>query len=427
MNYLNIFVILFLAGTAFDFLLNQALEFIDFSFRKKHGTQVPAELKGYVESEKLKEVCAYENAKYFFWLPQNTVSLALSVALVLCGFYVKVFNLAWDWTGNVYFTILLFIFLSAIPSFIIMIPFNLYHEFKIEKKFGFSNMTLKMYVIDGIKETLVSLVIAVPLILIAVAFIGHFEKLWWLYFGLVYVAISLGLSYVYPIWIAPLFNKFVPLEDGELKTKIEELFAKTGFKTSGIFTMDASKRSNHSNAYFTGLGKNKRIVLFDTLVNQLTVDEVVAVLAHELGHCKHHHITKRMFVTIPLVFAVLFAVSILIKNNDLYEGFGFSTEKGFAALKFVGIYLLSLSFGGFGCIFSLVTNLSSRRDEFQADRYSKEMCGSGTPLSTALIKLNKENLSEIVPPKIYSVFNYNHPPLLERIRAVDGLKDKMFA
>ena len=134
-----------------------------------------------------------------------------------------------------------------------------------------------------------------------------------------------------------------------------------------------------------------------------------------------------MFVTIPLVFAVLFAVSILIKNNDLYEGFGFSTEKGFAALKFVGIYLLSLSFGGFGCIFSLVTNLSSRRDEFQADRYSKEMCGSGTPLSTALIKLNKENLSEIVPPKIYSVFNYNHPPLLERIRAVDGLKDKMFA
>ena len=187
--------------------------------------------------------------------------------------------------------------------------------------------------------------------------------------------------------------------------------------------MDAQKRSNHSNAYFTGLGKNKRIVLYDTLVNQLTTEEVVAVLAHELGHCKHHHITKRMVITVPLIFAALFAVGVLIKNDSLYAGFGFDPEKGFAALKFVGMFLLGLSFGGFDTIASLISNASSRRDEFQADRYSRDMCGSGTPLSTALIKLNKENLSEIVPPKIYSVFNYSHPPLLERIRAVDGLND----
>ncbi|WP_407399479.1 M48 family metallopeptidase [Treponema sp.] len=422
MNYSNIFVILFLAGTFYDFFINQLLEFTDWSFRKKHGTEVPKELEGHIDEEKLKQVCAYEDAKYFFWIPKNVVNLAISLALVLSGFYVLVFNLSWNWTNNVYLTILLFVFLSSIPSTVLMIPFNLYREFKIEKKFGFSNMTLKMYILDSIKETLVSLLIAVPLILAAVAFIGHFEKLWWLYFGLVYLAIALGLSYVYPIWIAPLFNKFVPLEDGELKTKIEALFAKTGFKTSGIFTMDASKRSNHSNAYFTGLGKNKRIVLYDTLVNQLTTEEVVAVLAHELGHCKHHHITKRMCVMIPVIFACLFAVSVLIRNDSLYTGFGFDTSNGFAALKFVGIFLLGLSFGGFDSLASLISNASSRRDEFQADRYSKDMCGTGTPLSTALIKLNKENLSEIVPPKIYSVFNYSHPPLLERIRAVDGLK-----
>ena len=423
MNYSNVFVILFLAGTFYDFFINQLLEFIDWSFRKKHGTEVPKELAGHVDSEKLKQVCAYEDAKYFFWIPKNIVNLAISLALVVSGFYVWVFNLSWDWTSNVYLTILLFVFLSSIPSTVLMIPFKLYREFKIEKKFGFSNMTLKMYILDSIKETLVSLLIAVPLILAAVAFIGHFEKLWWLYFGLVYLAIALGLSYVYPIWVAPLFNKFVPLEDGELKEKIEVLFEKTGFKTSGIFTMDASKRSNHSNAYFTGLGKNKRIVLYDTLVNQLTTEEVVAVLAHELGHCKHHHITKRMVITVPLIFAALFAVGVLIKNDSLYAGFGFDTEKGFAALKFVGMFLLGLSFGGFGTIASLISNASSRRDEFQADRYSRDMCGSGTPLSTALIKLNKENLSEIVPPKIYSAFNYSHPPLLERIRAVDGLND----
>lgn len=423
MNYSNVFVILFLAGTFYDFFINQLLEFIDWSFRKKHGTEVPKELAGHVDSEKLKQVCAYEDAKYFFWIPKNIVNLAISVALVVSGFYVWVFNLSWNWTSNVYLTILLFVFLSSIPSTVLMIPFNLYREFKIEKKFGFSNMTLKMYILDSIKETLVSLLIAVPLILAAVAFIGHFEKLWWLYFGLVYLAIALGLSYVYPIWIAPLFNKFVPLEDGELKEKIEVLFEKTGFKTSGIFTMDASKRSNHSNAYFTGLGKNKRIVLYDTLVNQLTTEEVVAVLAHELGHCKHHHITKRMCVMIPVIFACLFAVSVLIRNDSLYTGFGFDTSNGFAALKFVGIFLLGLSFGGFDSLTSLISNASSRRDEFQADRYSRDMCGSGTPLSTALIKLNKENLSEIVPPKIYSAFNYSHPPLLERIRAVDGLND----
>ena len=423
MNYSNVFVILFLAGTFYDFFINQLLEFIDWSFRKKHGTEVPKELAGHVDSEKLKQVCAYEDAKYFFWIPKNIVNLAISLVLVLSGFYVWVFNLSWDWTNNVYLTILLFVFLSSIPSTVLMIPFKLYREFKIEKKFGFSNMTLKMYILDSIKETLVSLLIAVPLILAAVAFIGHFEILWWLYFGLVYLAIALGLSYVYPIWVAPLFNKFVPLEDGELKAKIEALFAKTGFKTSGIFTMDASKRSNHSNAYFTGLGKNKRIVLYDTLVNQLTTEEVVAVLAHELGHCKHHHITKRMVITVPLIFAALFAVGVLIKNDSLYAGFGFDPEKGFAALKFVGMFLLGLSFGGFGTIASLISNASSRRDEFQADRYSRDMCGSGTPLSTALIKLNKENLSEIVPPKIYSAFNYSHPPLLERIRAVDGLND----
>ena len=423
MNYSNVFVILFLAGTFYDFFINQLLEFIDWSFRKKHGTEVPKELAGHVDSEKLKQVCAYEDAKYFFWIPKNIVNLAISLVLVLSGFYVWVFNLSWDWTSNVYLTILLFVFLSSIPSTVLMIPFKLYREFKIEKKFGFSNMTLKMYILDSIKETLVSLLIAVPLILAAVAFIGHFEKLWWLYFGLVYLAIALGLSYVYPIWVAPLFNKFVPLEDGELKEKIEVLFEKTGFKTSGIFTMDASKRSNHSNAYFTGLGKNKRIVLYDTLVNQLTTEEVVAVLAHELGHCKHHHITKRMVITVPLIFAALFAVSVLIRNDSLYTGFGFNTSNGFAALKFVGMFLLGLSFGGFGTIASLISNASSRRDEFQADRYSRDMCGSGTPLSTALIKLNKENLSEIVPPKIYSAFNYSHPPLLERIRAVDGLND----
>lgn len=420
MDCSNIFVILFLAGTAFDFLLNQFLEYLDWSFRKKHGKEIPPELKDHITSEKLTQVCAYEDAKYFFWIPKNIVNVAVGVALVASGFYVRVFDSVWNITNNVFLAILLFAFFSGIPGTIIGIPFSLYREFKIEKKFGFSNMTLRMFIVDAVKSTAISLVIAVPLLFAVLSFIGRFENWWWLFFGLVYLGFSLALSYVYPIWIAPLFNKFVPLEDGELKERITILFEKTGFKTSGIFTMDASKRSNHSNAYFTGFGKNKRIVLYDTLIKQLDTEEVVAVLAHELGHCKHHHITKRMCIMIPIVFAVLFAISILIKNSSLYTGFGFDPQKGFAALKFIGIFLLGLSFGGFDSLVNLVSNASSRKDEFQADRYSATMCGSGKPLSTALIKLNSENLSEIVPPKIYSVFNYNHPPLLERIREVMG-------
>lgn len=418
MNYNNVFIILFFVGILYDFFINHFLEFIDWSFRKKHGLEIPIQYAEHFNKEKLKEICAYENAKYFFWIPKNIVTFLLSIGLVVSGYYVKIFDFSWTLTENVYLTILLFVFFMELPGNIVMIPFSLYKEFKIEKKFGFSNMTLKMYFMDALKETIVSLVIMIPILLAVVAFIGHFEKLWWLYFGIFYLVLALGLSYVYPVWIAPLFNKFAPLEEGELKTKIETLFNKTGFTASGIFIMDASKRSKHSNAYFTGLGKNKRIVLFDTLVNQLTVDEVIAVLAHELGHCKHHHIIKKMIGTIPLIFIGLFIISILIKNDSLYSGFGFDLEKGFVALKFVGIYLVSLSFGGFGSLVSLVSNALSRHDEFQADRYSKQMVGSEISLINALIKLNKENLSELVPPKVYSLFNYSHPPLWERAKAL---------
>jgi STE24 endopeptidase len=246
--------------------------------------------------------------------------------------------------------------------------------------------------------------------------------------GIVYVAFSLVASYIYPVLIAPLFNKFTPLEDGDLKTRLTQLLGKTGFTAKSMFVMDASRRSGHSNAYFTGLGKNKRIVLFDTLIAQLLPEEIEAVLAHELGHYKHKHIVKKLCVMIPLIFAVLFFVFFVSKTPLLCKGFGFlpSTFELAAGetlpfqMQFLSIFLMGLSFGGFTPLFTLIENASSRRDEFQADAYSAKLCGGGKSLSTALIKLNKENLSEIVPPKIYSVFNYSHPPLLERIRAVSS-------
>lgn len=419
MDFSNIFVRIFLAGTVFTFFLDMILERIDFSFRKKNGRKIPEVLNGFVDSDTLEKTCLYEDAKYNIWIPSSILELFLSLYLVFCGFYPVLFERIWSWTDNSFFAALLFLILGGIPGTILSIPFSLYSEFGIEKHFGFSNMTFSMWISDLIKGFFINLVIISPLLLAMTGLFKYASDWWWILLGCVYLAFSIGISIIYPIFIAPIFNKFTPLEDGELKTRLEELLKKCGFKASGLFVMDASRRSGHSNAYFTGFGKSKRVVLYDTLIEQLTVDEIEAVLGHELGHYKHHHILKRMIFMIPGVFAALFISSMLIKLPSLYSGFGFvSVEVVPYQMMFVGVFLLSLVFGELGTIFSPIVNFFSRHDEFQADAFAKKICGTGEPLCTALIKLNKENLSEIQVPKIYSVFNYNHPPLLERISSL---------
>lgn len=421
MQYTNIFVILFFIGTSLDFVLDMILERVDFNFRKKHGKEIPSEISEFVDYETLSKTCAYEDAKYKLWIPKTIISFLLGIYLVVCGFYPAAFETICTWSDNSIIVNLLFIFFTSIPGTILSVPFTLYSIFGIEKQFGFCKMTFGMWISDQIKEFLISLVFAIPLLAVACLLFKNVPNFWWLLLGGIYVAFSLLISVIYPIFIAPLFNKFTPLEEGELKTRLENLLQKCGFKSSGLFVMDASKRSGHSNAYFTGFGKSKRVVLYDTLIEQLTPEEIEAVLGHELGHYKHKHILKKMLTMIPLIFVVLFIISILIKLPSLYEGFGFNilkNENGEISHKMmmVGLIFSSTVFGGFAPIASLINNFFSRKDEFQADKFSKEICGSGEPLISALIKLNKENLSEIQVPKIYSAFNYSHPPLLERIR-----------
>lgn len=421
MQYSNIFVILFFIGTFLDFILDFILEKIDFSFRKKHGTEIPEEVKDFVDLNTLKKTCAYEDAKYKLWLPKTLLSLVVGLYLMISGFYPAVFATICTWFDNSIIVNLLFIFFTSIPGFILGVPFTLYSIFGIEKQFGFCKMTFGMWILDQIKGAFVGCVIAIPLLAVACLLFKYFPNFWWLLLGGVYVTFSLAISVIYPLFIAPLFNKFTPLEEGELKTRLETLLQKCGFKASGLFVMDASKRSGHSNAYFTGFGKSKRVVLYDTLIAQLTPEEIEAVLGHELGHFKHHHIIKRLCTMIPLIFAILFVISLIIKLPNLYEGFGFEilkNENGEISHKMmmVGLIFCGTVFGGFSPIANLISNFFSRKDEFQADAFSKKICETEQPLISALIKLNKENLSEIQVPKIYSAFNYNHPPLLERIR-----------
>ena len=420
MDFSNIFVLIFLFGVAFSFVLDLILERIDFSFRKKHGREIPEIIAEHVDSEILNKTCLYEDSKYHLWIPSTILEVILSLYLVFCGFYPALFEEIWTWTDNSFFAAILFLILGGIPGALLSIPFALYSEFGIEKRFGFSNMTFGMWLADEVKGFFVNIIILAPLLLAMTGLFKYASDWWWILLGCVYFVFSLAISVIYPIFIAPIFNKFTPLEDGELKTRLEELLKKCGFKASGLFVMDASRRSGHSNAYFTGFGKSKRVVLYDTLIEQLSIEEIEAVLGHELGHYKHHHILKKMLFMIPAVFAVLFVVSFIIKVPSLYTAFGFNfiEESVPYQMMFIGIFLISLVFGEWGKVLSPIMNTLSRHDEFQADAFAKNLCGTGEPLCTALIKLNKENLSEIQVPKIYSVFNYNHPPLLERIAAL---------
>ncbi|MBQ4378812.1 MAG: M48 family metallopeptidase [Treponema sp.] len=419
MDFHNIFVLIFLAGTFFSLILEMFLERIDFSFRSKHGREIPEILNGQVDVETLNKTCLYEDAKYKLWIPSFLLETVLSLYLVFSGFYPALFGWVWSWTDNSFFAAFLFLLLGGIPGAILSLPFALYSEFGIEKQFGFSNMTFGMWLGDEIKGFIINMVIMAPLLLIMTALFKYASDWWWILLGCVYFVFSLGLSVIYPLFIAPLFNKFTPLEDGELKTRLEELLKKCGFKASGLFVMDASRRSGHSNAYFTGFGKSKRVVLYDTLIEQLTTDEIESVLGHELGHYKHHHILKKLFFMVPASFILLFGASFLIKLPLLYTGFGFlNVDEVPYQMMFIGVFLLSLVFGDWATIFTPLANYFSRKDEFQADAFAKKICGTGEHLCTALIKLNRENLSEIQVPKIYSVFNYNHPPLLERIAAL---------
>lgn len=428
LNYTHIFFILFLVSTLADFGINLWLEYIDFRHRQKHGREIPPEFAEHIDAATVEKTCQYEDAKYKFWLPKTILALIVALTLIFIGFYPRIFFLIRGFTQNTFLTALAFIVLSAIPEAIIFLPFRLYREFGIEKRFGFSTMTLKLWILDELKGLAVNAVLVVPLLFAMTFVLEHCNGWWWLLLGGIYVVFSLLISLIYPTFIAPLFNKFTPLEEGELKTMLIEELKQTGFKASGLFVMDASKRSKHSNAYFTGFGKSKRVVLYDTLISQLTPEEIKAVLGHELGHFKHHHIAKKLCVMFPLIFVGLFAISLFISNPDLYTTFGFALEPAqltvaekttvVPAMQFMGVFLVTLVFGGFSSLLSPISNYFSRKDEFQADAFAKKLCGTGKTLSSSLIKLNKENLSELTEPKVYSIFNYSHPPLLERIRAI---------
>jgi len=376
---------------------------------KAHRAEVPAAFADRIDLDSHQKAADYTLAKVALGKLELLFSSALLLVWTLGG-GLELLNTLWLkagwselWTGSV-FLLSMFAIISIID-----IPFSLYRTFVLESRFGFNNTTMKTFIIDFFKGMILTAVIGVPLLLVVLWLMGNTGPLWWLWVWAVWTGFGLFMMWAYPAFIAPFFNKFSELEEGALRDRIVGLLQRCGFKSNGIFIVDGSKRSGHGNAYFTGLGKNKRIVFFDTLIESLNDDEVEAVLAHELGHFKHKHILKRIVSMTIFSLCGLALLGWLISQNWFYTGLGMSEASLHGALA-----LFMLVIPVFTFFLHPIMAAFSRKHEFEADAFAAEVSNAGT-LIMALVKLYKENANTLTPDPLYSSFHDSHPPASIRI------------
>ncbi|MCW8932889.1 MAG: M48 family metallopeptidase [Gammaproteobacteria bacterium] len=303
----------------------------------------------------------------------------------------------------------IFILLMGFVSSLFDIPLGLYNTFVLEEKFGFNRTTFKVWLVDFIKQTILGLVIGIPLIMVILWLMNSAGEFWWVYAWAVWMGFGFLMMWAYPAFIAPIFNKFTELEDESLKDRIEKLMTRCGFISKGILVMDGSKRSSHGNAYFTGLGNNKQIVFFDNLLDSLEAEEVEAVLAHELGHFKKKHIIKRLISMTFMTFAGFAVLGWLMQQQWFYTGLGMTEQSIYAALV-----LFSIASPAFTFFLSPISAMISRKHEFEADDYAAEQADANK-LIEALVKLYKENANTLTPDPLHSAYYDSHPPAPVRI------------
>jgi STE24 endopeptidase len=402
---LVLFLILFLGRIIWRFILQQ----LNIRQLREHGKEIPPVFQGVIDEATLAKMVdyTYDNSRLETKesLVEDILELAILFLLlpVLVG---KIFGLQWHliWQALIFFGVL-----SLIVG-VVGIPFDIYHTFVLEKKYGFSTITWKLWLTDLIKSVIISVVLMGFMLAAFMAFILYLPKSWWFWAWVFFTAFEILLLWIYPVVIAPLFNKYEPIKDEELKEKIISLLDKVGLKAKGIFQVDEGKRSKHTNAYFTGIGKTKRIVLYDTLLASHSHDEILAVLAHEIGHWKKKHILKQLIFMIVLSLVGLYFVYLVVNWPPLYSTFGLKQTPVYAGLLLVSIYLSCLGF-----FFSPLGAIISRRYEREADKMANDLVGTSEPMINALKRLAKDNLSNLHPHPLYVWFYYSHPPLIERI------------
>lgn len=378
-----------------------------------HRATVPDKFADRIELGSHQKAADYTVARTRFGRAGLAVEVALLLALTLGGGLQALHDF---WTARLdglpYGVALIFSVIAI--SALVDLPLALYQRFVIEEEFGFNRMTCKLFVSDLMKQAALGVIIGTPALLAVLWLMAKMGSLWWLYVWLFWCLFNLLILFIYPTWIAPLFNKFAPLDDLELRTRVEALLARCGFTTSGLFVMDGSTRSSHGNAYFTGFGKTKRIVFFDTLLGRLQAVEVEAVLAHELGHFKHRHVIKRIVMLFTLSLAFLAVLGQLIDAPWFYQGLGVDSRN-----TALGLVLFFLAGPVFTFLLTPLPSLLSRRDEFEADRYAARHA-SANSLVSALVKLYEDNAATLTPDPLHSLFYDSHPPAALRIARLQG-------
>ena len=374
--------------------------------------RVPAEFADSISLDAHQKAADYTLDKQRLGMAEEIFGVVVLLLLTLGGGLAWLYASADQWvTGGVWVGIAFITGLTIITG-VIGLPFDLVRTFGIEAKHGFNKTTVKTYVLDMLKGWLLAAVIGLPLLLGTFWLMEKMGALWWLYVWLAWVGFSLLMMLIYPTFIAPLFNKFSPLEDASLKTRIEALLGKCGFQSKGLFVMDGSKRSAHGNAYFTGFGRAKKIVFFDTLIARLTPAEIEAVLAHELGHFKHKHIFKRLIGTFAVALLVLALMGWVIDKPWFYDGLGLQ-QSGKAHVA-VSLVLFFTVLPVFTFWMTPLSSLLSRKHEFEADAYAASQTDA-RDLVSALVKLYRDNASTLTPDPWHSAVYDSHPPAAIRI------------
>ena len=412
----SVYFYIIIGVIVFEYLLSFVVKILNI---KALDPKLPKEFEGTFDQEKYTKSQEYTKTNTRFSFITSTFSLIISLSFIFGGVYniidqlIRKYNYSEEITGLCFFG-LLFIITDLLNT-----PFSIYKTFIIEEKYGFNKTTINTFVLDKIKGYFLTILIGAPVLYLILYFFGKFENNAWLYVWVFLVAFSVIMQPIFNTFIAPMFNKFTPLEEGELLDKIKAYLKKVNFPVKKLEVVDGSKRSSHSNAYFSGIGKNKRIALFDTLVEQMDDNEIVSVIAHEVGHYKLKHIYSGIFLSAIQSGIMLYVMSLFLGEQKLFDVF-YMEEKSIYA----GLVFFSMLYAPISLILGIFFTYISRRNEFSADQYSVKTAEMPDSMISSLKKLSKENLSNLTPHWLNVFLNYTHPPVLERIRALKGGNDQ---
>lgn len=413
--FIGAFLVLFTLEFIVEFALNEMnLRYVGARWAER---RIPDFIRGKISQEDYDQSVRYTLAKGRFQRWADLYGRAVLLGVLFGGALPFMDRVSRELAGAAfpipYADGIIFCFGVGLIFSVASLPTDLCATFGLESRFGFNRMTIKLYVIDKLKGFLLGLLLGVPFLFVILWLMDATGRYWWIWAFVFISGFQLLMVILYPTLIAPLFNKFEPLKEGELRDRIAGLAEQLGFTTSGIYSMDGSRRSAHSNAYFTGIGKAKRIVLFDTLIDQMTVDQTLAVLAHEMGHYKMKHIRRMLVVQSVVLFTGLYVLSLLVDYPPFFSAFGLERPSNHGALV-----LFSLIAGPFTFYLIPLMNFLSRKHEYEADRFAARTLRQSKPMEEALINLTVKNLSNLTPHPWYSAYHYSHPSPAERVSAL---------